>query len=130
GRAGGRTRDVSDAEGPGWRGRRAVGTGNVAKATLQLGVFGGLFDEVRTYVRDGNVLDAETGRLLATFADRTCDMWQQRDAGMWELEDEQHYTTSQLGCWQAVDCAVALAELGQIPGVPDRSRAELVRIRT
>ncbi|MBF4630505.1 glycoside hydrolase family 15 protein [Clavibacter michiganensis subsp. phaseoli] len=127
---GGVPQGSSNPEVPGWRGVGPVVDGNDAQSQLQLGVFGDLFDVVRTYVRDGNVLDADTGRLLATFADRTCDMWQKRDAGMWELEDEQHYTTSKLGCWQALDCAVELAELGQIPGVPDRWRAERDRIRT
>ncbi|OZE99871.1 glycoside hydrolase family 15 protein [Rhodococcoides fascians] len=114
---------------PGWRGVGPVVNGNAAADQLQLGIFGDLFAIVRLYVDAGNVLDAETGRLLATIADEACDSWQRRDAGIWELEDEQHYTSSKLGCWQALDCAVHLAEEGQIPGVADRWRAERGRIR-
>ena len=65
---------------------------------------------------DGNLLDAETGRLLASIADRACDNWQRPDSGMWELEEQQHCTSSKLGCWQALDCAMHLAEHGQLPG--------------
>lgn len=114
---------------PGWRDIGPVVSGNAAADQLQLGIFGDLFAIVRLYVDAGNILDAETGRLLATIADEACDSWQRRDAGIWELEDEQHYTSSKLGCWQALDCAVHLAESGQIPGVADRWRAERERIR-
>ena len=113
---------------PGWRGIGPVVNGNEAQGQVQLGTYGDLFDVVRSYVDDGNVLDAETGRLLAEFADRACDSWQNKDAGLWELETEQHYTTSKLGCWVALDCAVHLCELGQIPGKPDRWLAERDRI--
>lgn len=114
---------------PGWRGIGPVVNGNAAAGQLQLMIFGDLFSIVRQYVDAGNILDAPTGRLLATIADEACDSWQRKDAGIWELEDEQHYTSSKLGCWQALDCAVHLAQDGQIPGVPDRWKAEKERIR-
>jgi GH15 family glucan-1,4-alpha-glucosidase len=84
---------------------------------------------VKLYVDAGGVLDAETGRLLAATADAACDRWRQRDAGMWELHEARHYTTSKMGCWLALTAAVHLAELGQVPGDPSRwrSEAELVR---
>ena len=119
----------SFAQVPGWRGIGPVVDGNHAAEQLQLGVYGDLLGVVRGYVDAGNLLDAETGRQLATIADEACDAWHRVDAGMWELTDERHYTTSKLGCWQALTCAVHLAELGQIPGVPDRWRAEADRIR-
>ena len=112
----------------GWRGRGPVVVGNDARNQLQLGVYGDLFDIVRLYVDDGNVLDADTGRLLAALADRACDQWQIRDAGIWELEDRQHYTTSKIGCWQALRDAVHLADAGQIPGGSERWAAERDRI--
>lgn len=121
---------TSEPDVPGWREIGPVVNGNAAADQLQLGIFGDLFSIVRLYVDAGNVLDAPTGRLLASIADKACDSWQRKDAGIWELENEQHYTTSKLGCWQALDCAVHLAEAGQIPGVPDRWRAEREHIRT
>jgi len=118
------TRDV-----PGWRGIGPVVEGNAASGQLQLGVFGDLFGIVALYVENGNVLDAETGRMLAGIADLACDRWQAKDSGMWELPEARHHTTSKLGCWQALTKAVELAEAGQIPGDPSRWRHEAQRIR-
>jgi GH15 family glucan-1,4-alpha-glucosidase len=69
----------------GWRGIGPVFSGNRAADHLQLGVFGDLFTTVRLYVGQGNVLDADTGRMLAGIADIACDQWQSKDAGVWEL---------------------------------------------
>ncbi len=117
-----------DRDVPGWRGIGPVVDGNRADGQVQLGVYGDLMQVVRSYVDAGNLLDAETGRLLAGIADEAADAWHRPDAGMWELTEVRHYTTSKLGCWQALRCAVHLAERGQIPGVPDRWRAEADRI--
>jgi GH15 family glucan-1,4-alpha-glucosidase len=105
---------------PGWRGIGPVAVGNDARRQFQLGPYGDLFDVMRLYGGGGNVLDSETGAELAAIADMSCDDWQKPDAGMWELEEERHYTSSKLGSWQALDCAVQLAEEGQIPGDPSR----------
>ena len=114
---------------PGWRGSTPVRSGNDAAGQLQLGAYGDLFSIVSLYVGHGNVLDAETGRMLSGIADLTCDRWQSRDSGMWELRELRHYTTSKLGAWVALSKAVELAESGQIPGDPDRWRSEAGRIR-
>ena len=114
---------------PGWRGIGPVVSGNDAAAQLQLGVFGDLFSIVSLYVAHGNVLDAHTGRLLAEIADLTCDRWQSKDSGMWELPEHRHYTTSKLGAWVALSKAVELAEGGHVPGDDTRWRSEADRIR-
>jgi GH15 family glucan-1,4-alpha-glucosidase len=114
---------------PGWRGSAPVVSGNDAAAQLQLGVFGDLFSLVALYVEHGNVLDADTGRLLAGIADLACDRWRSKDSGMWELADHRHYTTSKLGAWVALTKAVELAEAGQVPGDDSRWRSEAERIR-
>ncbi|MET0303143.1 MAG: glycoside hydrolase family 15 protein [Microbacteriaceae bacterium] len=120
---------VTKYESPGWRGIGPVVTGNPASDQLQLGVYGDLFGIVRSYLVEGNVLDSETGRFLADVADRVCDEWQRRDAGMWELEDQQHYTSSKMGCWQALDAAIWLAEHGHIVDRSARWRTERERVR-
>ena len=114
---------------PGYRGSRPVRDGNDAAGQLQLGPYGDLFQVVALCVRETHVLDSATQRLLADLADRCCDEWQLRDAGMWELEDEQHYTISKMSCWQALDRAAALVDLGQLPGDGRRWRAEAARIQ-
>ncbi|TQJ31512.1 glycoside hydrolase family 15 protein [Microbacterium sp. SLBN-146] len=121
--------EVREYDVAGWRGIGPVVTGNPAQGQLQLGVFGDLFAICRLYVDAGNVLDVATGRMLAEIADRTCDLWRNRDAGMWELPELQHYTSSKMGCWQALGDAVHLAEAGQVAGSADRWRAEQENIR-
>lgn len=113
----------------GWRNIGPVVDGNPAAGQLQLGVFGDLFDIVWEYVQSGHTLDPSTMRQLAEIADLTCDIWQNRDAGIWELPEERHYVSSKLGCWNALKCAVLLAESGQLHGPVDRWITERDRIR-
>jgi GH15 family glucan-1,4-alpha-glucosidase len=127
---GGATPEPVERDVPGWRGIGPVISGNQAHDQLQLGVYGDLFAIVALYVDHGNILDAHTGRALAAIADIACDRWRSKDAGMWELTESRHYTTSKLGCWQALTKAVHLAEIGQIPGDPSRWRTEAEHIRT
>lgn len=114
---------------PGWRGIGPVVTGNGAADQLQLGVYGDLFDMVTLYLEGGNVLDVATSRMLADLADTVCDIWRTPDAGMWELPDHRRYTSSAMGCWVALDRAVALAERHALPGPVHRWRTERDRIR-
>lgn len=109
-----------EARSPGWRGIGPVIVGNRAAQQLQLGMFGDVFDVLRVYVDDGHVLDPATGTLLADLADLCCDQWRSRDAGIWELPQERHYTSSKIQCWQALGCAIHLADLGQIPDRRER----------
>jgi GH15 family glucan-1,4-alpha-glucosidase len=119
---------VQKYETPGWRGIGPVVIGNRAERQMQLSIFADLFDTVRLYVDNGHVLDTETAHLLTGFADQACDAWRRRDAGMWELPQQEHYTSSKIGCWQALRCAVQLAESGQIPGDSERWANEAERI--
>ena len=120
---------VTEYDVPGWRGIGPVVTGNPAREQVQLGVYGDLFAICRAYVEAGNALDIETGRMLSMYADKVCDSWRNPDSGMWELPEERHYVSSKMGCWQALNDAVRLAELEQIPGSSERwaAEAELVR---
>lgn len=113
---------------PGWNGNSPVVTGNPAQGQLQLGVYGDLIALCRTYVEAGNRLDTQTGRLLADVADRTCDLWRRADSGMWELPELEHYTSSKMGCWKALDDAAWLASGGHIPDNGARWAAERDRI--
>lgn len=100
---------------PGYRQSQPVRSGNNAESQRQLGTFGDLFDTVWTYVQRNHVLDDQVGRMLALLADRCCDTWRLEDSGLWELPDRRHYTTSKMGCWVALDRALRLADVDQIP---------------
>lgn len=110
---------------PGYRGSVPVQVGNSAAQQLQLGAYGDLLDAVWRYVDNGGQLDPGSGEVLASIVDEVCDRWQCRDAGLWELGDQQHYTISKIGCWVALDRGVRLAEGGQVPAMrADRWRTE------
>ncbi|WP_345800148.1 glycoside hydrolase family 15 protein [Microbacterium sp. AZCO] len=119
---------VHEYDAPGWNLIRPVVTGNPAQGQLQLGVYSDLFAICRTYVDAGNVLDVATARMLTQVADRVCDVWRNPDSGMWELAEQRHYTSSRMGCWQALRDAVHLAHAGQLDGSAERWGAEQARI--
>ena len=114
----------------GYGNSRPVREGNRARTQAQLGVFGDLMETAALFVQCGHVLDLTTRRLLADLANRCADLWRSRDAGIWELEQAEHYTMSKLGCWTALDRAAKLAGSGQLDaGHADRWRRERDRIR-
>lgn len=100
---------------PGYRGSRPVVTGNAATEQRQHGVYGDIFETASGFVDSGNILDSASAELLSHLADDCADRWREPDAGMWELEEEQHYTMSKISCWQALARAVKLADQGQVP---------------
>jgi GH15 family glucan-1,4-alpha-glucosidase len=97
---------------PGYCDSRPVRLGNKAAAQLQLGMFGDLFETASLFVDQGHVLDLATRKLLADEADRCAEIWHSKDSGIWELEEQAHYTLSKISCWQALDRAVPLGGAG------------------
>ena len=106
--------DEADIALRGYRDSRPVRSGNGAARQSQLGTYGDLIDAVTLYAGGGNVLDEGTARTIATFADRVCDSWRRTDSGIWELDEQRHYTSSKLACWTALDRATRLADGGRI----------------
>jgi GH15 family glucan-1,4-alpha-glucosidase len=104
----------------GYRRSHPVQRGNGAAGQLQLGCYGDLLETAELYVRDGNALDDTTAARLADILDHLTTIWEQKDSGIWELPDQQHYTSSKVGVWTAFDRARELVEREQLP----RERAE------
>ena len=122
--------EETDLPAPGYRHSRPARSGNGASGQTQLGTFGDLFDAVWRYVQDGHLLDPATGVMLAELADRCCDLWSRPDAGIWELHTDRHYTISKIGCWVALDRAIALHEQGQVASThAERWRTERDAVR-
>jgi GH15 family glucan-1,4-alpha-glucosidase len=113
----------------GYRGSRPVRIGNVASKQHQHGIYGDIFETAALFVGGGNVLDQRSAKVLSDLADECADRWRQKDAGIWELEEAQHYTMSKISAWQALARAVELAEQDHLPStcVP-RWRRERDRI--
>ncbi len=100
---------------PGYEGSLPVVTGNAAGAQHQHGVYGDIFQAASLFVEGGSVLDQGTASTLSCIADQCADRWRQKDSGIWELEELEHYTMSKVSCWQALFRAVQLAEKGHLP---------------
>jgi GH15 family glucan-1,4-alpha-glucosidase len=99
----------------GYRGSKPVLRGNRAASQLQLGCYGDLLETAELYVREGNAFDDTTaGRLVETL-DRLGDVWTKKDSGIWELPEDEHYTSSKLAAWMAYDRALRLVDAGQLP---------------
>ncbi len=107
--------DVEPIPLPGYRDARPVVTGNIAARQWQHGVYGDILETAACFVSSGNILDSGSAETLVQLADDCADRWRRPDAGMWELEEEQHYTMSKISCWQALARAVELADQGQLP---------------
>jgi GH15 family glucan-1,4-alpha-glucosidase len=112
---GGRPRPCVELDLPGYRGSRPVRDGNAAAGQRQLGSYGDLLETIWLYVRHGNALDEQTGVRIAEVADFVCRVWRNDDSGIWELPAIRPYTQSKVNCWLALDRAVRLAELGEVP---------------
>src|SRR5262249_24173289 len=101
----------------GYRGSPPVRVGDGAVDQLQLDIYGDLMHRAWLYASSGRSLDAEVGRRLARTATLVSRIWRERDAGLWEVRSEpQHFTQSKMMCRVALDRAIQLAELGQLPG--------------
>jgi GH15 family glucan-1,4-alpha-glucosidase len=99
----------------GYRDSQPVRYGNAASNQLQLGSWGDLLETAALYVSKGNVLDEDTGEMLASCVDRVSTLWPDEDSGMWELDELRHYTSSKIAVWMAFERALGLAEKGQLP---------------
>lgn len=114
----GRVPDEEDELGHlrGYRDSKPVRSGNAAGSQLQLGTYGHVLETIWIHVRDGNLLDHDIGAMVARTADYVCEVWSRPDAGIWEVRgDHRQFTSSKIGCWIALDRAIALAGRGQVP---------------
>jgi GH15 family glucan-1,4-alpha-glucosidase len=122
---GAETEGVRRTDAAGWRGNGPVVDGNQAGDQLQLGVYADLISIMRAYTADGNLLDGTSSDLLVHLADEACEHWRRKDSGMWELTERRHYVSSKMGCWQALDAACSLHDMGSVlPPAGTRERWE------
>lgn len=98
----------------GYRHSRPVRIGNNARDQVQLSMYGDMLATAELFIRAGHVLDLATSRMLGELANHCADLWRQKDSGIWELPEQQHYTHSKMACWLALDRAIALAEARHI----------------
>lgn len=114
----------------GYKNSQPVRVGNNARDQLQLSMYGDMLVTAQHFIEAGHVLDITTSRMLGELANCCADHWRQKDCGIWELPELQHYTHSKMACWMALDRAVALSESQHIePTWLGRWQRERDRIR-
>jgi alpha,alpha-trehalase len=101
----------------GYAGAHPVRLGNGAFDQRQNDVFGAALDAVLLHTRRSQRLPRRLWPLIQAQAECAKAVWKQPDQGIWEARGKpQHYVSSKLMCWVALDRA---ARLAAIRGEPD-----------
>jgi len=104
----------------GYGGARPVRVGNSAFDQRQNDVFGAVLDSVLLHTRRSQRMPRRLWPIVTSQADSAAKVWRNPDQGIWEARgDPQHYVSSKLMCWIAMDRASRLAE---IRGHPDAKK--------
>jgi GH15 family glucan-1,4-alpha-glucosidase len=101
----------------GYAGARPVRVGNGAFDQRQNDVFGAVLDSILIHTRRSERLPRRLWPIVQAQAECASRVWRDPDQGIWEARGApQHYVSSKLMCWVALDRAEKLAE---IRGDPD-----------
>jgi GH15 family glucan-1,4-alpha-glucosidase len=96
----------------GYAGARPVRIGNGAFDQRQNDVFGAALDSVLLHTRRSQRLPRRLWPLIKAQAECATAVWRQPDQGIWEARGKpQHYVSSKLMCWVAMDRAAKLANI-------------------
>ncbi|MET8148510.1 glycoside hydrolase family 15 protein [Actinoplanes sp. NPDC049668] len=96
----------------GYAGARPVRIGNGAFDQRQNDVFGAVLDSILLHTRRSQSLPRRLWALVETQARCAEAIWREPDQGIWEARGApQHYVSSKLMCWVALDRAAKLAEM-------------------
>jgi alpha,alpha-trehalase len=105
----------------GYAGARPVRVGNGAFDQRQNDVYGAVLDSVLLHTRRSQRLPRRLWPIVETQASCASKVWREPDQGIWEARGEpQHYVSSKLMCWVALDRA---AKLAAIRGAGDQHAA-------
>jgi GH15 family glucan-1,4-alpha-glucosidase len=96
----------------GYEGARPVRIGNGAFDQRQNDVFGAVLDSILLHTRRSRHLPRRLWPLVRSQAEGAIAAWREPDQGIWEARGKpQHYVSSKLMGWVALDRAAKLAEI-------------------
>jgi GH15 family glucan-1,4-alpha-glucosidase len=102
----------------GYAGARPVRIGNGAFDQRQNDVFGAVLDSILLHTRRSQRLSRRTWPIVQAQAECATNVWQEPDQGIWEARGApQHYVSSKLMCWVAMDRAAKLAGIRGDPSL-------------
>jgi alpha,alpha-trehalase len=114
----------------GYAGAKPVRIGNGAWNQRQNDVFGAVLDSIFLHTVHSKRLPRRLWPIVQSQADCATDIWRQPDQGIWEARGKpQHYVSSKLMCWVALDRAAKLAEIRGDPELQAGWRATADEIR-
>ena len=114
----------------GYAGARPVRIGNGAFDQRQNDVFGAALDSILLHTRRAQRLPRRLWPLVQAQAECASAIWQEPDQGIWEARGEpQHYVSSKLMCWVALDRAAKLAHLRGADDLSEKWAATADEIR-
>jgi alpha,alpha-trehalase len=94
----------------GYAGARPVRIGNGAFDQRQNDVFGAVLDSILLHTRRSERLPRRLWPIVQSQAECATAVWRNPDQGIWEARGKpQHYVSSKLMCWVALDRAAKLA---------------------
>ena len=102
----------------GYDGARPVRIGNGAFDQRQNDVFGAVLDSILLHTRRSQRLSRRTWPIVEAQAECATNVWHEPDQGIWEARGApQHYVSSKLMCWVAMDRAAKLAGIRGDPSL-------------
>jgi alpha,alpha-trehalase len=114
----------------GYAGARPVRIGNGAFDQRQNDVFGAVLDSILIHTHRSERLPRRLWPIVESQATCAIKVWREPDQGIWEARGEpQHYVSSKLMGWVALDRAAKLAEIRGDPALQETWRAGAEEIR-
>lgn len=102
----------------GYEGARPVRIGNGAFDQRQNDVYGSVLDSILLHTHRSDRLPRRLWPLVKAQAQGASRVWKDPDQGIWEARGKpQHYVSSKLMCWVAMDRAARLAAIRGEPGL-------------
>ncbi|HET9248407.1 MAG TPA: glycoside hydrolase family 15 protein, partial [Actinomycetota bacterium] len=96
----------------GYAGARPVRIGNGAFDQRQNDVYGAVLDSILMHTRRSQRLPRRLWPVVQSQAECATRVWREPDQGIWEARGApQHYVSSKLMCWVALDRAAKLAHI-------------------
>ncbi|NKY49284.1 glycoside hydrolase family 15 protein [Nocardia vermiculata] len=96
----------------GYDGAQPVRIGNGAYEQRQHDIWGAILDSVYLHVRSRQQVPETLWPMLKAQVEAAIDNWRAPDRGIWEVRGApQHFTSSKVMCWVALDRGAKLAEL-------------------
>jgi GH15 family glucan-1,4-alpha-glucosidase len=108
----------------GYEGAQPVRIGNGAYTQNQHDVWGAVLDSVYLHVRSREQVSESLWPILKRQVEQAAAHWEEPDRGIWEVRGEpQHFVSSKVMCWVALDRGARLARLHDEPEYADKWHA-------